>query len=193
MAFGENLTAVKPAPGVGNRSRNVFVNHCLRSEEVWPSLQHETLLIFMSERQNWIDRAIENYRGKFLEPKHGGLPAHCPLDGPIGVVSLGGELYCPTCHEWFPSAPTLHSGSALEKKQVALQARLGRKAQRANRQMVTAARKQVRLNRIAKKAKRLGVDPEVLAALTPAQQDALEAGRRKRIEQSKSSSANNGI
>lgn len=135
-------------------------------------------------KADWIDRAIAKYSGRFLNPVDG-VEVNCPLHGSLGRSSPGGELFCPTCHAWFPAIPDKPlSGDRLAKKQAALQARLARRNYRANQGQQREARKQIRLNQIAKRAKRLGVDPDVLAALTPAQQQALEAGRRKRLEQS---------
>jgi uncharacterized Zn finger protein (UPF0148 family) len=81
----------------------------------------------MRDRAN---KLAAQYSGPFLEPVDG-IAVSCPLHGLLGLSSPTGELYCPTCMEWFPAMrPVPLEGSRLEKKQAALQARLDRKARR---------------------------------------------------------------
>jgi hypothetical protein len=89
-----------------------------------PQLQNAELGETMSDR---IAELIERHRGPFLEPVDG-IAVQCPIHGNLGRSSPGGELYCPTCHSWFPAMPDVPlTGRRLEQKQAMLQARLAKR------------------------------------------------------------------
>jgi len=77
---------------------------------------------------NRIEATIARYSGRFLEPRDG-IVVTCPLHGNLGRSSPGGELFCPTCMEWFSAMPSDQplAGKRLEKKQAALQAKIARR------------------------------------------------------------------